>query len=150
MKEIALAVLTGAASAWKSAAYDAYREIPKVQLEEQELDHSYQPAIVSTTEVETVTDQTLWNKLNNFEALSATLMLTTEMTRVIKTRLIITSTLMSTATTAMKTTTTDDQSYSPRKERSTMLAMNASIVVQPPKSSVLSPRKSTVLFSLPR
>ena len=75
-RNFTLAVLAIGTSAWKANDYathqynfDEYKPIEQVQLEDQELPLSYQPALTESTEIETVTDQVLWSKLSEINGI---------------------------------------------------------------------------------
>ena len=78
MRTFSAALLFAGASAWNAADYSRYQNqynaseyepIQHVELQEQELPIAYQPALTETTEVETIEDRALWNKLQRFQGL---------------------------------------------------------------------------------
>ena len=78
MRTFSAALLFAGATAWNAADYSRYRNqynaaeyepIGRVELQEQELPIAYQPALTETTEVETIEDRALWNKLQQFQGL---------------------------------------------------------------------------------
>ena len=77
MRTFALAICALGAAAWNAEDYAAYQNynahayepIGEVELQEQELPIAYQPALTESTEVETVTDRVIWNKLGKFNGL---------------------------------------------------------------------------------
>ena len=78
MRTFSAALLFAGASAWNAADYSRYQNqynaseyepIQHVELHEQELPIAYQPALTEETEIETIEDRALWNKLQRFQGL---------------------------------------------------------------------------------
>ena len=76
MRTIALALCAVGATAWTANDYARhqynahdYHPIPSVNLHEQELPFGYQPALTEETEVETISDSAIWNKLQELNGL---------------------------------------------------------------------------------
>ena len=76
MRTVTFAICAIGASAWTSNDYARhqynayeYQPIQQVDLHEQELPIAYQPALTEETEVESVEDRAIWNKLQRFNGL---------------------------------------------------------------------------------
>ena len=76
MRTVALMLCAIRASAWSANDYARhrynrhdYQPIQSVTLQEQELPIAYQPALTEETEVETISDQAIWNILQEFNGL---------------------------------------------------------------------------------
>ena len=76
MRTIALTIFAMGVSAWTAADYAThqynaaeYKPIQHVKLQEQEHPIAYQPALTEETEVETVNDRAIWNKLQRLNGL---------------------------------------------------------------------------------